>query len=208
MHEPRVEWLRVNAPLLLPSGGSCQVHVSLCGRVRARAKVFNSTSAASRRRHLSYTAEMTTSLVASTRDSFLWRVAEWQPAELQSCEVAINRLIDWSESHGPLVALPADDQDTVAFGISKDRVLWRAYPGKTVPTKIAILPGLRTDLHPSTRASLVAALEAAVPGVAIAASGHLQCPLVPLSDVACLERFGVFLAAALAAGRAHKSTAA
>lgn len=150
---------------------------------------------------------MTTSLVASTRDSFLRRVAEWQPAELQSCEATIDWLINWSDSHGPLVALPAGDQDTVAFGISKDRVLWRVYPGKTVPTKIAILPGLRADLHPSARASLVAALEEAVPGVVIAASGHLQCPLAPLSDVACFERFSEFLAAALAAGRAHKSTA-
>jgi hypothetical protein len=151
---------------------------------------------------------MTTSLVASTRESFLQRVAEWQPAELQSCEAAIDRLIDWCESHGPLIALPADRQNTVAFGISTDRVLWRAYPGKTVPTKIAILPGLRVNLHPSMRASLVAALEAAVPGVVIAASGHLQCPLAPLADAACFERFSDFLAAAQEAGRAHASTAA
>lgn len=71
-----------------------------------------------------------------------------------------------------------------------------------MPAKVTVLSGLHGELAPTARAALVAALEAAVPGVEIAPTGQLECPLALLADAAGFDRFTVFLSSALAVARA------
>jgi hypothetical protein len=146
---------------------------------------------------------MTDPLTASTRAAFLRRVALWQPRERGDAEAALDLLIDWShKQHPALVALPAGEQDTVAFGVSTEPVVWRAYPSKTERTKVVAIPGFRKTLAHGS-AALVREFEAAIPGMKVGDKGHLQVPLGYIADSERFADYCRFLDVALATLRAH-----
>jgi hypothetical protein len=139
----------------------------------------------------------------STRAAFLRRVGFWQPRERGDAEAAIDLLIAWSHKQSPsLIPLPAGDQDTVAFGVSTEALVWRAYPAQTERTKVVVVPGFRKTLvHGS--AALVREFESAIPGIKVGDKGHLQVPLTYIADSARFAGFASFLDVALATLRTH-----
>jgi hypothetical protein len=140
-------------------------------------------------------------ITARTRSALLRRVSIHRPREYADVEATVDQLIEWSiQSPVTLVPLEAGEQNTVGFSLSSQVVLWRAYPQKTVPAKVTILPGFARQLIPSERDRLVQLISEAIPGTTIAREAYLEVRLRDIADSKRFARFSEVLRAAAELG--------